>query len=534
VNRSTALIIGEAGRIRSDPLGNSRRATAAVCEIVTQMRSGARRVLWRTGNKGGKTTDMAAVFVAMARGRRELDARLIGASGPYQPLMLPHIRCPNVGLLVVNSYKQGYLSAVAAYARWLGPETVNGKQSWKPITGPQGTMSAMLVRPDGWKDDSTRTWSRIEIYTDEGPLPEGVRADWAHPDEPCSWRMFEEVTNRGRLGEPYYVAMTATPLYRKEWYWMPGYWNGPVGTVYDGRLEIQSAAFDNQAMSEDDRAEVLSISRGSKLEKARLYGEYVDDTGTCPFGYDGLQKWLARCREPEMVWDYGDDRELYVWRDRDEDDEYLVVCDTSSGIKDEKGEHCPSRLDVLSRKRMAQVAAFEGYTRASKLGEMAARVAKHFNRAMVVPEMNYNGEAFVDGLNGYANVYMREQSNSLNSNRSAIGWYTTSTNRGSIIDALGVAIDSDAVEVPDVRAVRQLLGVQVDHLGRVAKGPGLHDEAMITLGIGCHLLETLPAVRKRTQEKPWTDPLEEALDHETIALGLGRRKRVSVEAPEAW
>ncbi len=517
-------------KLAADPLARSRRATQAVCDIVNAWQRGGHRVLWRTGNKGAKTTDMSAAFTALAQGKRELDGRLIGENAPYRPLVLPKIRVPNVGVLGVPSYKTGYLSAIQAYQMWLGPETgLDGKRRWKAHYGPQGTVSAFLVRPDGWRDDNEKSWSRIEVYTYEGPLPEGIRADWAHPDEPPPERFWDTLTARGRLGEPYYIVLTATPKARKDWFWMPTYWDGALGTIYRGRYELKTSVFDNHALSERDRQEVVDINAGRPFEKAALYGEYVDDTGTCPFDAHGLEKWLSRCRAPSWRWDYGNGITVEVWREPEPGDEYVLIADPSSGVRDEKQQHDPSELIVGSRKRRAVSARFSGYVPASVLGELLARLGRKYNEGLAVPLVTGGyGEALILGLGDYRNVYLAEHHDSFTSNRSRIGYVETATTRGTIIEALQRAVLDDGLEVPSADMVRTLMGVQVDHLGRIAAAPGRHDESMVTLGLFAHLLETLPAVRA---PRRYVAPDQDA----RFLRALGQRKaKHTLPVPEDW
>lgn len=508
MSRATVAL---ARRLRGDPLSTMRCSSEAQRELYRRVSDA--EVFWRCGNQGGKTHGGAALGVALARGLQSLDGRLIGEDGPPSPVALPRLAVPNLGLLVVKGYKQSLDSAVAAYLRALGDWPHHIRR------GAQGTVVEIAVKYDGCRSDDPLTWSRIQIHVDDGKPPVGIRADWAHADEPPSEALWREVRFRGQANRPFVRYITATPLDRRDWDWLRRDFEGCHNKVKDGKLELLSTVFDNRALSEKHKEQLRVMAANDPLEKARLYGEYVDTTGLCPFRYDLLQRWSDRCWEPELHNLHG--VELEVWHQPEEKDQYLVICDPSSGVNDDS--HDPCELVVVSRRRRGVVARFNGYSTASGLGQLAGDVAQWYNRALVIPEMNAFGEAFMIGLGDYSNVYMSEHHDRYTTNRSSVGWRTTATSRGTIIASLQTALLEDSMEVPSRDMIDCLMAVQVDHLGRVAAAPGRHDESLITLGIAAHMLETLPAVKDRKPQAPYVPTAH--LISRSLGLRPQRRRR---------
>ena len=457
---------------------------------VVQRLSAGWEVAVRAANQAAKTTTGAYWGVACLRREASLD-------GTPLPLMERQV----VGALLVPSYKQASESSLAALEKALG--------SWphKLEKGAQNTVQAVRVRQRDNTDDDWQTWSRLVVLPTGGEMPAGMRLDFAWADEPPDWTFWDELRGRGKANRPFPRLITFTPLDRREWEPIRRDFKGHEWPGKGNKVEVHLRLRDNRFLSERHIRRLEEQWAGTEYADARLNGDWVDVTGACPFPSEGLNRWAARCVPPARVVKYslgdGISAEVEVWNDFEEGEACFVVCDPSSGAKDEhgrSGKYDPSELVVVSRVRPRVMARFNGYIAAYYLGRLAAKVGSDYGRAMVVWERNGGyGEAFWLGMKDpetgrhYPNPYIEHHSDVRGQPLSQrLGWNTNATTRGVIIGALQQAIIEDGLLVPSLAAVESLRDVVMDHMGRLVAAPGRHDEDMICLGLACHLLETVP------------------------------------------
>lgn len=479
----------------------TRRATAAL--------STHREVYLRAANRSGKTHWAAHVCVALARGLVELDG-----------VRLPLLGAPNSGVVLAKGREMAKESVIKAYraavGRWPHHVEKNGN-----------AVAAIWVKPERSQSDDWSTWSCIRFFVEDGQSLAGMRLDWAHADEPPKEDGWRELRMRGRANRHFVRIITATPLDKREWKWLREDFKGcaePAGK--DGRVEFRMSVYDNKALSAEDIKQQEADSAGP-LQKAKLYGDYVDLTGTNPFDAAGLKRWGERCVPPARVERWTTSTSVQcdvgVWAEPLEGEQYFAVADPSAGIWDEAGEHDPCEVVVVSRGvkgRPSVVARYNGYIPAYELGRLSRELAERYNRALLIWERNSGyGESFYLGVGTYGNVYVEYHLDARSTPLSErIGWLTTATTRGTIIGALQKAVLEDGLLVLSAEAVESLESVVLDRRGRIEAGAGAHDEDMIVLGLACHLLETYPLYEATERS---------AAEKVTSALGLR-----AVHAPE--
>lgn len=487
-----AILTAEGGlsAIKSDPLAWFRFSSSGQRRFAQSL--DAAEVYARCGNQAGKTKVGAYCAVALARGVKELDG-----------VPLPMLPVPNVGAILVESYKQASESSLAMVKEAIG--------DWphKYETEGQGVITAIRIMPDSLRGKKAADlkdvngWSRILVLPTTGSFPAGIRLDWAWADEPPKEAYWRELRARGKANRQFVRYITATPLDRRSWEWLrreytPGRYEGGV---LDGKIEVRWNVFDNEALSKEHKLALEESYAKDPLREARLLGDYIDTTGACPFDSSGLARWERRCREGRQ---WHRESSVMVWHDHEAGDECFVIADPSAGIWDGVGEHDPACIVVISRLHRRVCARWNGYEQAHKVGRLARMLAEEYGGAMVVHERNSGyGESFVLGLGDYGNVYIEHHHDTRKGNLSSrIGWATTATTRGVIIGALQKAILEDGLLVESREAVESLRDVVLDPMGRIAAAPGRHDEDMIVLGLGAHLLETMPLyARSRTAEE---------------------------------
>lgn len=476
-------LIAESGlaEARQDPLKWFRYSSEAQGDLVRYVCKGVETYL-RAGNQAGKTKVAATLAVALARGAGWLDS-----------VQLTVLETPNVGAVLGKSYKQMQESSIKALREALG--------DWphKLEMGSQGTVIAIRVKPEASRSDDWKRWSRILILPQDGEKPVGLRLDWAWADEPPKEDYWHELRARGRANRPFLRFITMTPEDRAEWAWLEREFAGCGKPGKNGRIELRLSVFDNRALGVEHLKELEQAWRNDPLLKARLYGEYVDMVGQCPFDTDGMARWEGRLRLPDRVetLDMGDGHaphRVQVWFEPEPGESYFVLADPSAGIKDEKREHDPAGVIVVARGSKRLCARWNDYTPAYRVGQLSRKLAERYNDAMVVWERNSGyGEPFYMGLNGWGNVYLESHADARKlSFYDRLGWQTTATSRGAIIGALQKAVLQDGLVMLSGEALSSMRGFIMQRTGKVEAGSGRHDEDVILLGLACYLLETMP------------------------------------------
>ncbi len=476
VQLASATLSAEAAlsAVRNDPLKWFR------CSSVAQRRFiGALdvfdEVYMRAGQQSGKTVIGARCAVALMRGCEELDGE-----------KLPHLGVPNVGVLLVQSYKQAEQGAIAALLDSIG--------DWPHhIVKVQNTIQAVYVRPERSRSEDHNKWSKCIIMVSQGEFPSGMRLDWVWADEPPKEHYWTELRSRGKANRKFIKFITATPLDRREWGPLKEWYRGcewPDGN--NGRVEIRMSVYDNTALSAEHLKRLEREWKDDDLRDAKLMGEYVHAFGKCPFDSAGLVRWGSRCEkgmplesDPRVTW----------WADKCHcvQRKMMLVADPSAGIFDAKNEHDPAGLIVGCRICRQVVARYNGYLQAHELGRMARGLADNFGRALVVHERNSGyGESFLLGLGNYGNVYIEHHGDRMKAMTERIGWATTATSRGVIVGAVQKAIREDTVKVYSRECVDSLADVIIGADGKIQAAAGCHDEDMIIVGLFAHLCETLP------------------------------------------
>ena len=490
--------------IKRDPLKWFRFTSEAQRKVVRYIRD--HETYLRAGNQAGKTTVAAYIAVALARGASELDGE-----------RLPVLESPNTGAVLGKSYKQMSESTVKALRQALG--------EWphKLEMGSQATVTSIWVKPERARSDDYKTWSRILILPQDGEAPVGIRLDWSWADEPPKQDYWLELRARGRANRPFLRMITMTPLDRAEWAWLEREFAGCGEPGRDGKVELRLTVFDNKALGQAHLKALEQQYAKDPLLKARLFGEYVDAVGLCPFDSEGLARWEQRCRQPDRVdridlFDGHSSLDVEVWFEPEKGEGYFVVADPSAGIKDEKLEHDPAGIIVVSRSKKQVCARWNGYMPAYRVGKLARVLAERYNTALVVWERNSGyGEPFYMGLAGYGNVYIEYHQDARHLSMSErLGWTTTGTSRGTSIGALQKAVIQDGLIVLSGECISSMRGFIMQRTGKVEAGHGRHDEDVILMGLACHLLETLPFYRQELA------PSEEAESGQILA---GRQER---------
>lgn len=488
------------------------------CRYVTQ----GLEALLRGSGSSAKTRTGAAILVACAQGRKEL------AGEP-----LPAVPVPMTGWILTQSYKQQVDASQAAILLYLGdwPHKISYVAGESKGYIENIWIATTLCTHE--TDERCKTCSKIVFHCAESQSAIGGRIDLAWADEPPDGDAWREVRWRGRGDRPFYRMITATPIEKRWWHWMPADFKDCEDKPSAGRVEVRVTMDDNRFLAEAAKRDKREAARNDPRERARLYGDYVDLRGRCPFPPEKLQVWLDRCRPPklhrleivgEMRTVDGDAPvrllcDIEVWYPFEEEETYVGVLDAATmvrldhrtgliatewiddssslrGVPDFCGFH------LYARRRRRLCARFRGYSGAYGLGSIAARVAMELYGGNVLLDTDLTGghgdptvRAITDAGFYTMNSYLPPASNP-RAGSPKLGFTMNAANRAEMIASIQMALINDTLLCESEIAVRSLMEVTYTITDSGTERPeaswGAKDEDMICMGRAAQLMETLP------------------------------------------
>jgi len=476
----------------------------------------------RAANKGAKTYNLAAYVLACLQKRRELDG-----------VPLPQWQGPVVGLCLVLDHEQQKLSVQKHILKLLGKWPV--KLTWKG----QGILGEVKIMPVNGSDDMS-TWSTLTIMSQKNQQTGvGARADIVWADEPPNEMIWREVRKAADAGRRIIRPLGFTPTIRRQWAWIRDeYGDTPRNTtkrITRDWAECRWSLFDNTALSEAEVAKLLREYKRDALYDARVYGDYANEAGECPFDVDTIERMLLECVEPTIVqWrvpvesDDGVPHErivipVEVWEQPEPGESYVCPIDPSAGIEDSR--HDPAGLHIRKIGSGHLVVLCVGAIRPYSLGVLAAGLARAYNNSVILPEVNDGfGMTVLTGIRDsrYGNIghEMRELTDGKWAKE--MGFRTTHASRAAMIGAIQGWLESYRAGVryarcPSRKVLECLLDCVLDESGKPIAAPGAHDEDLILWGVGLR-----KAVTRSGRHIPDIEPKPRTLDDELIALINGQ------------
>lgn len=484
---------------RRDPLQFFSWASKQQASLFRYLAQGL-EVLAQFGNSTGKTYGAAHGVVAIARGIEVLDG-----------VRLPKLRRPAVIWVLTKTRRAQVDAAQAAYLEALGghPHEIAWDNRAKNYIDTIWVSTSWCDHKHGTHCGSC---SRIVFHCEQSGVETmlGGRVDLIHSDEPPNEKIWREARSRKRAGAQLLLLITATPLYRKDWYWMSVDFTDCTDRPRRGRVTVRSNLDDNRFLSKADKEKLISNWQGDNLFDARRWGDYVDATGMCPFKREWLKRVEARCFEPRRILKAKietqrdsargivlEHRTVKVeqWWPREPGETYWVLCDPSTGVED--ATHDPAGIHVYARRRPRLVARYDGYVGAFGLGILAAKLARYYNGAWVDVETNGGyGLPALQALSRrmrYTNLMYREVEAEPGKFREVLGWETTFPLRGQFTAHVQQWLEENSEpHIPSFGVISTLKNITVDAHGKYLAANGRHDEDFILAGRGIYLLSTRP------------------------------------------
>lgn len=447
-------------------------------------------------NKFGKSTLGAALDIAFCRGMSRLGG-----------VPIPVISAPVAGAIGTPSYKLGQGSVLEALYGLLG----NYPHHEERVSG--GT-SIIYIRHRMNRDDDYRTWSKVYVFPYEGPVPEAVRLDFWHADEPPPVRWLDAIRNRGKRGRKLHGLITATPIDKREWEPIKAQYPDALEQIVNGRATVRGSVYDNRFLTPADIAEAEQVNQSSPWKRARLLGEHVDASGKCPFDPENkglLEPWLDLTRDPDLVelvevtrneqtrtaitpvkvsvrfelWAF-DGKSFY-----DPDEEYVCIFDPATGINDP--EHDPDGMHVYARRRKALVCRVNQYLGGTGIAEAAYQASEAFGGCPIDPlnTGGYAGEAIARlSQLGFRRWWVDPtETTRRHKLQERIGHAETAHSRPRAIGAVQAAIQSGSMIWPSRAVIQCFKDCVVDSAGKVVASDYSHDEDLVLAGRGAYICE---------------------------------------------
>jgi hypothetical protein len=198
---------------------------------------------------------------------------------------------------------------------------------------------------------------------------------------------------------------------------------------------------------------------------------------------------------------------LSIWKKPKEGHEYVISADVAEGLA--HGDY--SSADVIDRKTLEQVAQWHGHIDPDMFGEFELyRLAKFYNLAFIVPEVNNHGLTTVTSLKKkYRRIYRRRTVDKIsNKARQEYGFQTTTKTKPLAIDKAAECIRERYVKINCKETVEECLTYVRDDRGATNAQQGRYDDRVMSLAIGLYA----------NYEVPFTEVDDEDVEYE-IAFG---------------
>lgn len=220
-------------------------------------------------------------------------------------------------------------------------------------------------------------------------------------------------------------------------------------------------------------------------------------------------KWVGNLTEKDGMVQFIEQKKGYisVWKKPEDGRDYIISADVAEGLA--HGDY--SCADVIDRKTLEQVAQWHGHIDPDLFGDQELyRLAKWYNLAFIVPEVNNHGLTTITALKKkYRRIYRRRTVDKItNKARQEYGWHTNSKTKPLMINKLAECIRERLFKVNCKETVEELLTYVRDDKGAMNAQEGCYDDRVVTPAMGLYA----------NYEVPFTETEDEDPEYE-VAFG---------------
>jgi hypothetical protein len=243
---------------------------------------------------------------------------------------------------------------------------------------------------------------------------------------------------------------------------------------------------------------ILKIKHHPRGERAALV--HMEDRCVVPQRVtftenDGRVSWI---KDPEAKLEDG---AAEMYRPPRRGKRYLVVIDVAEGKQTSESESDDSIINVFDTYLREQVLEWGGIFDEEITAAYGVMIAKVYNNAVIVPEMNNKCGGLLWGKledTGYRHLYYRETVKGQKRSREP-GWDTKVGVKKDVFGSFRIDFKNDVCLLHSIPLLEQMLSF-MDVRGKLEAADGKKDDRVMTAGVGMKVISITPALRKPASE----------------------------------
>ena len=272
------------------------------------------------------------------------------------------------------------------------------------------------------------------------------------------------------------------------WWLEDAYVAAPVTDFTDEELEL--------VQRHNLRPEQIGFRRTLEASYRGLRSqEFAEDaercfraTGECCFEIEAIEKRLEEVQEPCEERRGG---ALQIWFKPVTGKKYLVAVDSAGGGAD--GDY--AAIQVIQLSNGLQCAELQQRLRPVRLAEVAAKIARDYNDAMIVVERNNHGIAVLACLETSEDYKHPYEENGV------AGWLTTAASKPRAISMLGVLLGDEPLLFRSKRLLAECRTFVTRDNGSMGAVNGAHDDCVMAMAIAQEVRAELMLRKGKGREK---------------------------------
>jgi len=201
---------------------------------------------------------------------------------------------------------------------------------------------------------------------------------------------------------------------------------------------------------------------------------------------------------------------------------YCIGADVAEGI--EGGDY--STAFVLD-KQFRQVAQYKGHIDPDLFGKYLVALARHYNDALLAPEINNHGHATLAAIKNlqYSNIYKLEVHDEIADKiQIKLGWRTTSKTKMKMLDDFKAVVRDNSLKIRDIELYKEMRTLQVEANGDVQL---TGKDLVVSACIAVQALKQTPEVDKYGAFNPEKEATKGRLYNKTFAERMKIMERAS-------
>ena len=215
-------------------------------------------------------------------------------------------------------------------------------------------------------------------------------------------------------------------------------------------------------------------------------------SGETVFSSEDLETYLNMCTEPRYR--TGFDRNLWIWENREEAQDYFISADVARG----DGKDFSTAL-VFKTTTMEVVAEYRGKVTPDLFSKILYDLGLEYGNALLVVENNSVGFAVLDKLReaSYPNLYFSiksthefiEEYRAENMSNAVAGFSMTSKTRPLIIAKMEEFVRNNLIKIYSTRLLAEMKTFVWNH-GRAEAMRSYNDDLIMACAVGCWVRDT--------------------------------------------